>query len=244
MMKITLPDINGRSQSEQVAQMRQYLYSFAEELQWALNTVEGGSSSNMVLQRNGTGGGAEKATDPENFAQLKALIIKSADIVKAYYAEMTKLFEGSDTYQAISDFGTFSEETHNALYANGTGLMQIVKDLQTITNANTEKLEQVRRSEGYIRTGFLGNDDNEKAIIGVEVGQTDILGQEQIWHRYARFTPDRLSFYDAAGDEMAYISNRKLYINDAKITGNLELGAFMFDTTDGLALLPIDLEEG
>ena len=47
---------------------------------------------------------------------------------------------------------------------------------------------------------------------------------------------DRLSFYDQNGSEVAYISDYKLYISNAEITGALKLGGFTIDTERGFTL--------
>ena len=68
-------------------------------------------------------------------------------------------------------------------------------------------------------------------VYGVEVGQTD----NGNFKRSARFTADRLSFYDGYDVEVAYISNKKLFINDAVLTGSVTIGKYIIDTLDGLA---------
>ncbi len=76
----------------------------------------------------------------------------------------------------------------------------------------------------YIRRGEL-----EPDIYGVEIGRSDSLIK-------ARFTNDRLSFYQGAS-EVAYISQNNLYITRAEVLdylkiGNTSQGFFIFDTTE------------
>ena len=101
---------------------------------------------------------------------------------------------------------------------------------------------------GFIRSGILEESEDGIPVIGLEVGQTTTSLNEneesvEEYHRFARFTADKLSFFDENGVETAYISKRKLYINEARIIGNMERGDFMFDTSDGLALIPMDWED-
>jgi hypothetical protein len=56
-----------------------------------------------------------------------------------------------------------------------------------------------------------------------------------VFSKYARFVADKLSFYDKNDTEVAYISDYKLYITNAQITGTLNLGRYELDPTDGLA---------
>jgi hypothetical protein len=52
---------------------------------------------------------AREESAETTFNSLKALIIKSADIVNAYYEEINTRLSG--VYVAESDFGTYVEET-------------------------------------------------------------------------------------------------------------------------------------
>lgn len=76
----------------------------------------------------------------------------------------------------------------------------------------------------YIRRGEL-----EPDVYGVEIGRNDSLIK-------ARFTNDRLSFYQGS-NEIAYISQNNLYITRAEVldylkVGNSSQGFFIFDTTE------------
>ena len=69
----------------------------------------------------------------------------------------------------------------------------------------------------------------------MEVGQSNEVNGENVFDKFSRFTADRLSFYDRNDVEVAYVGDYKLYITNAEITGNLKLGGYLIDTTDGLA---------
>jgi hypothetical protein len=49
-IELRLPQINGKTDREQLAQIKSYLYQMAQQLQWALHNVSA-SSSNVVLQQ-------------------------------------------------------------------------------------------------------------------------------------------------------------------------------------------------
>ena len=84
-----------------------------------------------------------------------------------------------------------------------------------------------------IRTGLLYY-DNGTPVYGVEVGQRTQLNGTEVFNKYARFISNRLSFYDQGGNEVSYISDYKLYITNAVVTGNLQVGGYMLDTGKGL----------
>lgn len=210
-----MPNIAGNDR-EQLQQIRSYLYQFIPQLEWALNSINASGSSEYIspAQNREEKPTAATAIDAETaFNVLKPLIIKSADIVTAYYDEINTRLLG--LYVAESEFGTYREK---------------VDTLETKTAAFTEttynKFESIESDlgnfqksiSGYIKTGILAGD-----IIGVEIGQYEENGDKA----FARFTSAKLSFFDSDGDELAYISNYKLYINNAEVTKSLKVGGIV-----------------
>ncbi len=91
-------------------------------------------------------------------------------------------------------------------------------------------------SQAHIKSGLLDDSDPSAPVYGIEVGQRNVVGGVETFDKYARFTADRLSFYDAHDTEVAYISDYKQVITNADVLGNLKVGKFVFDTSNGLAL--------
>ena len=84
----------------------------------------------------------------------------------------------------------------------------------------------------------MGYDSNGNAVYGIEVGETNHDGA---FLKYARFISDRLSFFDLNGDEVAYIGAGCLYVNGKTVfLGEIQLGGYKTDTTDGLAFTWIE----
>lgn len=237
MMDIRLPNINGRTETEQLAQIRSYLYQFAGQLQWALNNIESGTSTGVVLQQGSSGGTSQEEDAVKNFNQVKNLIIKSADIVNAYYEKIDELLKLSGDYVAQSDFGTYSEQTSQTINANSTSIEQIFRDIQSITETVDGLYDATIATSAYIKSGLLYYNDDGAAVYGIEVGQTNTVDGEEVFNKFARFAADRLSFYDANDVEVAYVSDYKLVITNADIKGNLKIGGFVLDTSNGIALI-------
>ena len=238
MIDIRLPNITGKTEIEQIAQIKSYLYQFAGQLQWALSSVEGGNSSNVVLQQNGAGSVAKKDASDVNFNELKSLIIKSADIVEAYYQRIDKLLELSGKYTAQSVFGTFQEETKNRLDATEKNIKQNVDNLQKIFDKDGKILAELLVN-GHIYSGIIEYAKSGEAIVGIEIGQTTTADGEKVFEAFARFTANKLSFYDANATEVAYISDYKMVITEAWVKGNLQINGFKFVTDNGIALIPV-----
>lgn len=234
-IELRLPKIQGNDR-EQLAQIRSYLYQLTEQLQWALNNVNT-SSVNYVVQQIPSGASsysqvATMSLDSEGdfdaevaFDALKPLIIKSADIVQAYYEEINSRLVGE--YVAESDFGTFVEQTEQNISQSSTDIEQAFANIQQILT-DIEKLNfTLGEVNARIKTGIVDHDDNELPVYGVEIGQENTIDGEKVFKKFARFTSDRLSFYDQNDTEVAYISDYKLYIRNAEITNSFKIGGFV-----------------
>lgn len=232
---LRLPNITDVTPDGKLQQIQSYMYQLVQELNWALNTIETGSSSQSVTSMSGTTAVTDKEKDAQaSFNDIKALIIKSADIVTAYYEEMKEKFDG--LYVAESDFGTYAETTSAEINKNSTGIIELYNNLQQIIT-DIENLEhRIIDVNAYINSGLLYYDDAGVPIYGLEVGQRNVIDGVEVFNKYARFISNRLSFYDENDTEVAYVSDYKLYITNAEITGSLKLGRYVIDTSDGLII--------
>ena len=227
---IRLPNITAKDEAGQIQQVRTYLYQLAQQLNWALNTIESAQSGtvtpSVVIDK---GVAPQEAQD--TFNSIKALIIKSADIVKAYEETIFTDFDGK--YFADSDFGTYIEETSRKVEENSKGVTEAYTNVQNLTSSVAGLENESREMNAYIKRGLLGYDDNGNAIYGVEVGETSANGS---FVKYARFMADRLSFFDENSDEVAYIGAGCLYVVGKTVfLGEIQLGSYKTDTSDGLA---------
>jgi hypothetical protein len=239
---IRIPNITASSPTEQVRQVHSYLYQVVEQLNWALNTIEsaqsGNTSSNASSNVKFEQSEDISPKEAENtFNSIKALIIKSADIVKAYEETIKSDFNGE--YFADSDFGTYLEQTKSSIETSSKGVEELYTNVRTITNKDgngtlDELSKDVRTTNSYIKRGYLGDDKNTgDAVYGIAVGETDDNG---IYRRYAWFTADKLTFFDENDSEVAYIGNGCLYIlGTSRFIGDVFFGGYKADTSDGIA---------
>ncbi len=260
---IRLPQINGPTEKEQLTQVKSYLYQLATQLQWALKNID---TTTTVVQspipRSLLPASESSSIDAKaTFGSIKSLIIKSAEIVDAYYEEINKKLESA--YVASSDFGTFKQQIEQEIITNSEGIEQNFTNLQEISNEFTSELVQLDTElneaksnlsadiksvkdgldsvtysliavSANIKSGLLYYDENEVPVYGLEIGQRNYIDGVEVFNKFARFTAGRLSFYDQNGFEVAYISDYKIYITHAEITGTLKLGGYLVDTTKGL----------
>lgn len=294
------PNITGTTEREQLTQVKGYLIQLVDQLQWAMNNISSQTPTAYSTQTVPASRISSSASQV-SFNTLKPLIIKSAEIVEAYYEEINKRLQG--LYVAQSDFGTFKEQTVQDITSTSTDVTQAFTSIQSIEanlqdtksgiGSNIESLsnevgsldtelqgvkagvdgnlqaltdevgqldtalaeakndldndiQELRNGlenlnyslvevSANIRSGLLYYDENEIPVYGLEIGQINVLDGVEVFNKFARFTAERLSFYDQNGNEVAYISDYKLYITNVEITGTLSMGGYNITTSNGIA---------
>lgn len=228
---IRIPNITASTPTEQIRQVHSYLFQVVEHLNWALNSIE--TSNNGATEVNGKAVSdkeIEKDDPVSAFNDIKGLIIKSADIVNAYYEEIDNLLKLSGEYVAEATFpegsATFVQKTNSSLKATSDSLTQYYDNMQKVIS-DIESLEsQLIDVNAYIKSGLLYYDDDGVPVYGLEIGQKTEKNGEEVFNQYARFVANRLSFFDSNGYEAAYISDKKLYIGNVEITISFKMGGF------------------
>ena len=230
---LRFPNITATSAEGQIAQMQSYVHQLVQQLNWAFNTIEDGKSgntSNIVMNNSSEEISPKEAED--TFNSIKSLIIKSADIVKAYEETIYSDFKGE--YFADSDFGTYVEETSRNVVENSKYVQDTFTNVQTISSKVDGIEDDIRTTNAYIRKGFLGYDkETGAAAYGIAVGETDENG---VYRHYAWFTADKLTFFDENGSPVAYIGNGCLrVVGSSRFDGEVRFGGYNLDTSDGMA---------
>lgn len=188
MVKITPP---GAKIREKDPVLYDYLYQLQEYL--SLMTLNPGSGLGGVetgtAQVTSLGAGGSSGDFHSEYENLKALIIKTADLVEKHTqvdlsglrqlidelgdlvsTDYVKILDANRTYVAISDFGTYQEAVRQQLGVYGDSIEQQVKFLAELSDDyNTWRTE----SEGYIRSGIVAyrDDGYSTPIIGIAIGQ-------------------------------------------------------------------------
>ena len=224
--ELRYPKITARTEREQLEQMKSYLHQLVDQLQTSLHGVDAASASYQQAVKGKTQGSGEKPDPAATFASIKALIIKSADIVEAYSQEITKKL--SSKFVAESDFGSFAEWAEQQLKLSSTAIEQNYTNMQAlVTDIEADLDFYIAEVNAHIRSGLLYYDSKGVPVYGLEIGQRTKLDGQEVFNKYARFTADRLSFYDQNGTEVAYVSDQKLYIRTVEITTSFQLGGYI-----------------
>lgn len=140
------PNITGTTEREQLSQLKSFLHQHIDQLQWALNNAVV-SNNNAVVTPNPKSlkatydvAAIQETESPEvTFASIKPLIIKSAEIIEAYYEEINKKLVGE--YVAQSDFGVFEEQTSQDVFENSTNINRSFSNIQEIKTGMDSSLE-------------------------------------------------------------------------------------------------------
>lgn len=150
MTDIRYPNITGTTEAAQLQQIKSYLRQLVDQLNMTLKDANGGA----VMGYNSAMRGAVQnevgeKTDPiADFNAIKALIIKSADIITAYYEEINDLLHLSGEFVAESAFGTYKEETSAIVNASNERIQSLVTKTEEIDSdvdmlrASQSELEQ------------------------------------------------------------------------------------------------------
>lgn len=226
---LILPRIDGKTPQQQILQIKNYLFQMREQLQFALYNLSTENFSaegrNLLIQSlYGESGGAVEQDN--RYQELKALIIKTAHTVEVKYNEIVNILDYE--YVSNSEFGDYQETARAEITETAKSITQDYVLKTELDTALSPFESYITDTNAYIRTGLLYETSAGVPIYGVEIGQrsTQIIDGEEVVvmdNLVSRFTSDRLSFFQGEA-EVAYISNKRLYITDAEIAGTLTVG--------------------
>lgn len=231
---MTMPPAPTGTLSQQVQKQYAYLFQLAQMLNRAAEQAEQQPQTQTVQK-------TMQAAQAQTAAELKSLIVKSADAVRK---EMDRLeTELKSSYVAASDFGTYLERISQEIEADPTGLSRYFKfasDIQAdVERVGTDFSAYKTDVEGYIRQGIVGY-DGTVPILGIAIGQnlqtarTGVETEQGVFDEIDKrsnmsvWTTEKLSFY-IGGQEAAYFSNGKLTV--AQIATDRIAGAGKWDVS-------------
>ena len=242
MMEIRFPNISaGGDAASQVVQMRSFLYQLVQDLNLSLQALEGSGGAAVQARQAAEAAQQGREERAQQAANLKSLIIKTADTVRQ---EMDRRWtELSGTYVAQSEFGTYLEKTSQEIEEDPTKITRYFKfasDIQAdVDKVGTDFTAYKTDVEGYIRQGIVGY-DGVTPILGIAIGQdikstaTGVETEKGVYDvidkssNMSVWTTEKLSFY-IGGQEAAYFSNGKLTV--ARIATDRLTGAGKWDVS-------------
>lgn len=238
-MNIQYPSITDGTPLEQMQQIRSYLFQLVEQLNMESDTEEMKKSEKSLFGTRSAAGtdpdtATQNPTPASTFNQVKNLIIKSADIVDAYYTEINRRLTG--VYVAESEYGKYTQKTDKTISDTAGQLAQMIKDIRRIdgsVNAIIDTKANIRIGELFV----VGDETLEpelgktppvgSPVYGVEVGQVTVKDGKEAFNKFARFTSYGMTLYDNNGNLTAYITDSRLHIPNAVIKNSLRRGGFI-----------------
>lgn len=173
------PPILRGTEQDQLNAIRDYLFRMAQSLSEAAaapavavtETVRPDGS--RVYESGGSAG--RSIDDIRNSAnELRSLIIKTANDVKAYTNKRIEKFSGY--YVAQSDFGQYIQDYSNEIITTALGDVNILKMVEDIEGLN----HYVTEINGEIRRGFVEDPDHPgQYVIGIAVSQNLVFNAEE-----------------------------------------------------------------
>ena len=156
----------------------------------------------------------------------EALLTELEEYKKVNNANLSIQAEGifsqvESIYSSKTDVSELEERVSSQISQTASGITESFSEslssfFEDLSSVGGEVRELVSSLDVYIRRGEL-----EEGVYGIEIGRSDSKIK-------ARFTNDRLSFYQGLS-EVAYISGSNLYITRAEILDYLKIG----NSTDG-----------
>ena len=240
-IELRLPNITATTPEGQIAQVRSYLTQLTEQLNFAFNSISNGET--MESYKASQADSVSKEEQAKNtFSELKSLIIKSADIVEAYYKAFDLKMASEGKYMAVSEFGTYYEESSGELLGRVNGIEQKYTDVQTVVD-DLKKVVGSVSTDASIVSGMLKyvpiGEYEGVPMYGIQIGQsvTDEVTGEEIFNKMAMLTSQGLELYasTSSSEPSAIFKYNTMYITNAEISGTLTLGGYQLDTTNGIA---------
>lgn len=234
MPDVPFPSLAATEEKGQVEELRRYLYRLATYLRDASpDAMSAGLHATAQNVKTGERRALTEREATDTFLSLKGLLLTSAELVEHFAMEterrLTSHYVGSGT------FGSYREDMEQRVSESAARTDALFTSLQRITSEVTGLENVLIEVSARLRTGLLCYAADGAPVYGLEIGQRNTVGGEETFQKYARFTADRLSFYDRNGTEVAYIGDYRLYITSAEVTGDLKVGGYRLHTDNGLA---------
>lgn len=211
--------LSNLSEQAQLQKIRGYLYQLTQQLRYVLSNLDTENFTPAAARKIEHAAAQSDVTDAlfqscakseKNFQDALSRIVSAADAISASYsAEMNVL---SDRIQShVQARYALKEDVRQSEY---NVLSQVTQNAGDITAAFTRVLALEDALGSFSQetfSTFIRFDAD-----GVELGRSDSDFR-------CRLSNERLSFLQGA-NVVAYISNNRLYITDAAVTGTFSIG--------------------
>lgn len=164
---IRYPNIIGKSEAQQLEQIKSYLHQLADELNFRLEQNAGASAASATVMADTSSKPTKTEEAISNFNEIKGLIIKSADIVDSYSEQISNTLKGE--FVAVSDFGTYTEDTLTELGISSKDIKSTITKVESIDDEVKNAVEsEIKQTAESISLSVENGDST--AQIKLEIG--------------------------------------------------------------------------
>ena len=223
------PPVLQGNERTQLQQIYGFLYNMSSKLNEAMLAAgvrEGAATETDSAAARVAAEEEKKIREQSN--TLKALIVKTADIVRTEMQEIATTLHG-ETVAVSEQVGTLQENLDAEVRVSAEGILQDYHFDQLVTDTATNTFFRQQTNQ-YIFTGKISDSPVEYGIaIGEGVTAYDNDGNPYLNQnaKVATFTMNKLAFWQGT-TQLAYFSSGKFYITNGEITNTLQIGNYIF----------------
>ena len=189
--------------------------------------------------------GSNAAVSSEKYENLTGRILtisKSVDGLKIRNEDLEGKVSGLE--MTTSSIKTYVEEE----VVTGETFEKYKSESEQTAKGFEKRFESIdqyqNETKAHINTGLL-YETEAGPVYGMEIGQrTENAQGEETFNKYARFTAEKLSFFDSGDNEVTQIGDKKMAVTNVEITGSHDGGAEEYGTFKQGKFVDIALEDG
>lgn len=240
---LRLPNITAPTEAGKLQQLQSYMHQLVEQLNWALNNIDSVGVQTNANASTAVSKAQENSSNDDpigTFNSVKGLIIKSAEIVNAYYEEINTKLEGLYVAEANFPEGsakfvqkttkdtTETSEKVSTLFTNTQTIQSNVSSINNVLKPG-EDCTKVLGASAWVNIGLVGYDDKTGfPIYGMEVGQVNEEDGVEVYRRFAQYRSDGVHLFDQNDIEVVELSSSRMIIKtSAEFQGNIRHGGFV-----------------
>lgn len=248
------PPILKGTAEQQIKSLRDYLVRQASGVQTfepkAGTVIQAGTAGSKGGAGSGSGTSGGGGTD-SNYGALRALIIKTADVVQQNIDLVSA--ELHMDYLALSDFGSYQENVQLQIEATAKQIVESYEYDAALNAINTElgsMTSDVQSIRGEIRRGFISDPETGETAFGVAIAESlSFTGQtverDGITY-YTLSSGQTLGLYTATGwqfwingSKRGWFDSRdsQLHVSELNAERGIQLGTdWLMSATNGFGL--------
>lgn len=216
------PPILQGSPEEQIRALRDYLFRMAGSLETVITAPVVGTGTTVMRTRadgtvvTETGSAADTDAIRRSAAELRALIIKSANDLQAEMETKEEVYNGR--FLAQNDFQTWEVDLDSRIQTNAQGVVESYGFQESITSTQDQMQDYFTRIDGEIRRGYLEDpDDPGQYVFGIAISsnlQFSGTSQEQDGYTYYELAGNQtFGLYTASGWQFWVNGRKQGYFN-------------------------------